>query len=154
MSSFLVSYGLSKIQQNKFVKFFLSAGIATLIDVIAYYIIFNFILEAASVNFNGYLLSGHEFTLCISYTFGICSNFLINKYAVFTESNLKSTRQFSRFITIAFIGFFANYGLLRFFVETCGLWPTFSRICAALSLGIASFYIHREFTFKVEQENG
>lgn len=134
--------------QNKIVRFFLSAGIAAIVDVFTYYVIINFIINHSPVTINNEAISAHEFSLFISYTVGVLANFTITKYAVFNDSTLKSRQQFSRFAMVAVIGFFANYGLLRFFVEYCSLWPTLSRICSALSLGFASYFIHKGFTFK------
>lgn len=140
---------LNTFYQHKMVRFFLSAGIATVADVLVYYTIINYVLKHQSIQFNHFRVSAHEFTLTISYSVGIIVNFLITKYTVFNESNLRARKQFIRFATIAFVGFFANYALLRFFVELCGFWPTAGRISSALSLGFASYYIHKLFTFKV-----
>lgn len=139
---------LLRFFQKKIVRFFLSAGIAAVIDVLTYYTVINFIINHSAVTINKETISAHEFSLFISYTVGVVSNFLITKYAVFNDSTLKSRQQFTRFAIVAIIGFFANYGLLRFFVEYCGLWPTLSRITSALSLGFASYFIHKGFTFK------
>ena len=140
----------SKFLQHKVVKFFLSAGIATLVDVVIYFIIFSLILHKKTIDVFSYQASAHEFSLLISYTCGVVINFLLTKYAVFSESNLASRKQFFRFVLIAGIGFFANYGLLRVFVEICNFLPTTSRVFSALSLGIVSFYIHRLYTFKIK----
>lgn len=135
---------------NKVVRFFLSAGVATLIDVIIYFVTITYIVEHQRIYFGSYSASAHTFSLCISYSCGVVVNFLLTKYAVFSESNLTSRKQFSRFATIAFLGFFANYGLLRLFVEIFEFYPTVSRIASALSLGIASYYVHKQFTFKIK----
>lgn len=142
---------IARFFQNKLVRFFLSAGIAAVVDVLTYYIVINYILNYSSVEINSKEISAHEFSLFISYTIGVLTNFLITKYAVFNDSTLKSRQQFIRFAFVALIGFFANYGLLRFFVEYCGLWPTLSRISSALSLGFASYFIHKGFTFKTSK---
>lgn len=141
---------VGKLLQNKVIRFFLSAGIATLADVVIYFITFSYILEKESVNIFRREVTAHEFSLFISYSCGVIINFLLTKYAVFNESNLTGRKQFFRFTLIAGIGFFANYSLLRFFVEVCGFLPTLSRVFSALSLGVASFYVHRLFTFKVK----
>jgi len=137
-----------KFFQNKLVRFFLSAGIAAVVDVLVYYIIINYVISHTPVVINHQAIRPHEFSLFISYTVGVITNFMVTKYAVFNDSTLKSRQQFTRFAMVAIIGFFANYGLLRFFVEYCGLWPTMSRISSALSLGFASYFIHKGFTFK------
>lgn len=139
---------INRFFQNKLVRFFLSAGIAALVDVLTYYVIINYVINHSAVTINKEVISAHEFSLFISYTVGVITNFMVTKYAVFNDSTLKSRQQFTRFAMVAVIGFFANYGLLRFFVEYCGLWPTLSRISSALSLGFASYFIHKGFTFK------
>jgi putative flippase GtrA len=135
--------------QNKIIRFFLSAGIAMLVDVIVYFIAFNFIFIDDIVMLFGHPNKAHNVSLLISYSCGIVVNFLLTKYAVFSDSNLTSRKQFLRFSFIAFVGFFANYGLLRFFVEFCKIAPTLSRILSALSLGVASYFVHKFFTFKI-----
>nr|WP_294894167.1 GtrA family protein [uncultured Pedobacter sp.] len=141
---------LYKIINNKVVRFFLSAGIATLIDVFIYFIVINYVFHYRRVNIAGHTSSAHNLALCISYSCGVVINFLLTKYAVFNESNIAGRKQFRRFALIAFIGFFANYGLLRLFVEVFGFNPTPSRVASALSLGVASYYIHKLFTFKIK----
>jgi putative flippase GtrA len=136
--------------QNKIVRFFLSAGIAMLLDVTVYFITFNFIFIDDVVMIFGHSNKAHNVALLISYSCGVVINFLFTKYAVFADSNLASRKQFLRFSFIAFIGFFANYGLLRIFVEICNIAPTLARIASALSLGISSYYIHKFFTFKIK----
>ncbi len=142
--------GLHRLTNSNVVRFFLSAGVAALVDVVIYFITINYIIVADRVQLGNYSASNHNFSLCISYSCGVVVNFLLTKYAVFNESELSSLKQFRRFALIAFLGFFANYGLLRFFVEVCGIYPTVSRIIAALSLGVASYYVHKLFTFKID----
>ena len=140
----------SKFFNSKMVRFFLSAGIAFLVDITVYFICITFIYKNQPVKILNSQVSAHSFCLFISYTCGVITNFLLTKYAVFSESTVAGRKQFFRFALIAGIGFFANYGLLRFFVEYCGIWPTLSRIISALSLGVASYFIHKLFTFRIK----
>ncbi len=142
---------LYRVFSSKVIRFFLSAGIATLVDVLIYFAVINYIFHYQRVKINGYSASAHNFSLCISYSCGVVINFLLNKYAVFSESNIAGRKQFRRFALIAFLGFFANYSLLRLFVEVFGFYPTPSRIASALSLGVASYYVHKLFTFKIKE---
>lgn len=153
MNSAIEESALGKLFENKVVRFFLSAGVATLADVIIYFITFTYVLDKNGVYILNVRITAHEFSFVISYSMGVVINFLLTKYAVFSESNLAGRKQFFRFALIAGIGFFANYGLLRFFVEICDFVPTLSRILSALSLGVASFYVHRFYTFKIKVQN-
>jgi putative flippase GtrA len=76
-------------------------------------------------------------------------NFLITRYAVFTESASSPLKQFLRFISVAIVGFFANLGLLDFFIRSLHFYPPVARITAALSLFFASFFIHKFFSFSL-----
>lgn len=143
----------SRFLKHKIVKFFMSAGIAALVDFLVYTVIINFFISSSTVHFSGRVFKAHEFALFISYSVGVVVNFTLTKFAVFTASTLKNRQQFSRFVLIAFIGFYANYGLLIFFVEVCGLLPTISRIVSALSLAFASYYVHSFFTFRINRND-
>lgn len=139
----------NKLFQNKVFKFFLSAGIGLLIDVMVYSISFTYLIASNGIKIFNHQSSAHEFSLLISYSCGVIANFSLSKYAVFSESTVASRKQFFRFALIAGIGFFANYTLLRFFVEFCSILPILARILSALGLGFASYYIHKFFTFKI-----
>ncbi|ADY51497.1 hypothetical protein Pedsa_0925 [Pseudopedobacter saltans DSM 12145] len=139
--------------QNKVIRFFLSAGVAAVIDSIAYYIIINFVISHSSVHIGDRIIKAHEFSFLISYSLGVLVNFSMTKFIVFTDSTLKNRQQFSRFVLVACLGFFANYGLLKLFVEIFDFWPTFARVSALLCLGVASYYVHRLFTFRNEDDD-
>ena len=139
--------------QHKVVRFFLSAGIAAIADSLTYYIIINFVINHSDVHLGTKLVKAHEFSFIISYSFGVLVNFAMTKFIVFTDSTLKNRQQFTRFILVACLGFFANYILLRVFVEVFNFWPTFARITALLSLGVASYYVHKLFTFRNKNDD-
>lgn len=140
----------NKFFQSKVIRFFLSAGIAVVVDVFIYFIAITYFLGRERIKLFNYQVSAHEIALVVSYSCGVVANFILTKYAVFSESTLTGSKQFFRFALIACLGFFANYSLLRFFVEFWDILPIISRILSALSLGFASYYIHKLFTFKVE----
>lgn len=142
-----------KFLKRRLLRFFLSAGIAAIADFVMYFIMINFVLEKSTINVFGRIFKAHEFAFYISYSFGVLVNFTLTKFTVFNNSTLKSRQQFSRFVLIAFIGFYANYGLLKLFVELFGFIPTFSRILAALSLAFVSYYVHKLFTFSVNKDD-
>jgi len=76
-------------------------------------------------------------------------NFLITRYLVFSESKLAPYKQFVRFVSVAFIGYFANLMVIEFLVKKLGVYPTYARPAAALSLFFASYFVHRVFSFSL-----
>lgn len=141
-----------KLLQSKLMRFFLSAGIGLIVDATVYFLVYNFFFHQQDLNLGGITVTGDVTSLVISFTCGVTTNFLITKYMVFTESELATYRQFFRFAIVACIGFFANLLVLRLLVAYLHIYPPLARIIAALSLGIASYFIHRAFTFKIKSD--
>ncbi|MGI4022466.1 MAG: GtrA family protein [Janthinobacterium lividum] len=142
-----------KLLKNRVVLFFLSTGVGFVVDIIVYYLMYNDIFHHQKFIFSGITFSGDVLSLIISYTCNIICNFLLTKYFVFTHSKLAPGNQFMRFALVAFVGFFANLLLLRLFVNHFKLFPPVARIIAALSLGIASYFVHKFFSFNIKKES-
>jgi putative flippase GtrA len=143
---------LKKLLKNELVRFFLSAGVGFVVDAVVYYWIYNEVFHHQKFKFIGLSITGDVLSLMISYTCNIICNFLLTKYFVFAHSKLAPKNQFLRFALVAFVGFFANLLLLRLFVKIFKMFPPLARITAALSLGIASYFVHKFFSFNIKKE--
>jgi putative flippase GtrA len=146
------SSDLQKLLKNELVRFFLSAGVGFVVDAIVYYWIYNDVFHHKKFTYNTLSITGDVISLMISYSCNVICNFLLTKYFVFSHSRLTLNQQFVRFAVVAFIGFFANLLLLRLFVKYFKLFPPLARIIAALSLGIASYFVHKLFSFNIKRE--
>jgi putative flippase GtrA len=94
-------------------------------------------------------VSNYAISFSISYIMGVTVNFLITRYFVFSESKLAPYKQFIRFISVATIGYFANLFLIVLMVKKLGIYPTYARPAAALSLFFASYFVHKLFSFSL-----
>jgi putative flippase GtrA len=142
-----------KLLQNKFARFLLSAGTGFLADIIAFYILDEYVFTQKSYNILGHATSNHALSLVISFSLGVLVNFLITRYLVFSESRLPFAQQLLRFGLVAFIGYFANLEILKLFIKYLHFAPPVARITAALSLFLASFFIHKIFSFNLSLRN-
>jgi len=142
-----------KLLKNEIVRFFLSTGVGFIVDAVVYYLAYHFWIAKNSIPLLGLHISKDVICLIISYTCCIICNFLLTKYFVFAHSRLSSQNQFLRFFTVAFLGFFANLMLLRIFVYIFKFYPPLARIIAALSLGIASYFVHKFFSFNIKRSS-
>jgi putative flippase GtrA len=142
---------IKKLLKNEVVKFFLSAGVGFVVDAIVYYLVYHDIFYHHKYQFFTAHISGDVVSLIISYTCNIVCNFLLTRYFVFSHSILSPQKQFIRFALVAFVGFFANLLLLRLFVHFFKIYPPVARIVAALSLGIASYFVHKFFSFNIKK---
>lgn len=141
-----------KVVQSKLMRFFLSAGVGLIVDATVYFLVYNFFFHKEDLTIGGVTITGDVTSLVISFTCGVTTNFLITKYLVFTESELATYRQFLRFAIVAVVGFFANLLVLKLLVIYLQIYPPLARIIAACSLGIASYFIHRAFTFNIKPD--
>ena|SRR5688572_25258126 len=138
------------ILDNKIVRYFFSAGIATAVDVAVYFLAFNFIYEKQDIHmFNFLVLSAPTGSLILSYTCGLVTNFLITKYLVFTESDLRGIHQLVRYVLVALLVLMLNYFFMSFLIKVLEWFPTIARIVSAITIGFLSFVIHKFYSFRV-----
>jgi putative flippase GtrA len=123
------------------------------VDVTVYFITFNFILRKQDIPLiDPIVLTAPIASLAVSYSCGLMTNFLITKYMVFTESDLRGRHQLARYILVALLILLLNYLFMKFLIFILGWYPTVSRIVSALSIGVLSFTIHKFYSFRVTQK--
>jgi putative flippase GtrA len=140
-----------KILDHKVVRFIISGGTSTMVDIVVYYFTYNYILQKQPVQFLNSVISSHMAALCISFSAGFITNFFISKYFVFTGSDLRTRSQFFRYMMVASVNFSANYFLLKFFVDFMNFFPTPSRALSAVLVAVVSFFLNKYFAFRVKQ---
>ena len=138
-----------KILNNQVARFIFSAGAGFLVDI-GLFTLLDRNLDP-NKSFQVLFLNIHNYQVFFSVSFfsGVLVNFLITRYLVFTESTTSFTKQFTRFIAVAALGYCANFALLTFFTEGLHFYLPVARVTAALSLFFASFFIHKFFSFSL-----
>lgn len=139
--------------EHKGVRYIISGGTATGVDVVSFFIIFNYILNKQPLHFGHVLIGAHIASLCVSFTLGLITNFLITKYFVFNESNIRGREQFLRYMMVAVVTFFGNYFMMKLLVDVFNVWPTMARLIAVGTIAVLSYRLHKVFTFKVKLPN-
>jgi putative flippase GtrA len=139
--------------EHKGVRYIISGGTATGVDVVSFFIIFNYILEKENLHFGHVQIGAHIASLCVSFTLGLITNFLITKYFVFNESNIRGREQFLRYMMVAVVTFFGNYFMMKLLVDVFNVWPTMARLIAVGTIAVLSYRLHKVFTFKVKLPN-
>lgn len=139
----------NKLFNNQVIRFILSAGAGFLVDITAFYLFYNHLFKNRAYIIFSFSISNNFISLFVSFFLGVIVNFLITRFFVFTGSKTSSSKQFFRFTTVAFLGFFANLALLELFVKYFQVYPPLARITAALSLFFASYFVHKFFSFSL-----
>jgi putative flippase GtrA len=144
---------IKKVFQFKLIRYGMAAGIATVVDVSIYFIAFNYIFKKQDIHLMQFLVLGAPTaSLVLSYSCGLITNFTITKYFVFTESDLRGHHQLMRYVMVAVLVLFLNYGFMSFLIRTMEWFPTIARATSAIVIGFISFAIHKVFSFKVSKE--
>lgn len=142
-----------KIYHHKVFRYFIAAGVATVVDICMYFIMYNYVLKKQPVPLPGFVMQAPTVSLMVSYGCGLITNFSITKFFVFHESTLRTRWQFLRFASVAFFVLGLNYLAMTFLIRQLMWYPTISRTCSALSIGVLSFLMHKSFSFKVKKDN-
>lgn len=138
-----------RLVKNQVFRFLLSAGTGALVDVSAFHLFYQNIFEQKTYNVLSFTLGNYTISLAISFFLGVVVNFLITRYLVFKESKSKPTKQFVRFISVAIVGYFANWTLVKLFILKFDFNPDVARVMAISILFFASYFIHRMFSFSL-----
>jgi len=137
------------MMQNQVLRFLFSAGLGFIVDISAFYLLYHDAFNKGSYHVLGRDVGNYNLSFSVSFFMGVVVNFLVNHFLVFTESKLSPVRQFIRFSLVAFAGYFANLGLLNVYIKYLHLYPPVARPAAALSLFVASFFVHKFFSFNL-----
>lgn len=144
---------VKRVLKSKVFRYFISAGIATWVDIMVYFVAFNYIYEKQDINlFSWMVISAPTASLMLSYTAGLLTNFFFTKHLVFKESELETHKQLFRYVLVAIVVLACNYMLMRFLIRQWHWFPTIARACSAVAIGALSFMVHKSFSFKVSGE--
>ncbi len=138
-----------KLLKNQVFRFVLSAGTGALVDVSAFHLFYHNIFESKTYQVLSLTLGNYTVSLAISFFLGVIVNFLITRYVVFNESKSKPSKQFIRFISVAIVGYFANWSIVKLFILKLNFDPDAARVIAICSLFFASYFIHKMFSFSL-----
>ncbi len=131
-------------------RYLVTGGSTAATGVIVYFIAYNFILLKQGWNTPFIFISGPIaaliLELCITFPLG----FLLNKYLVFTQSNLRGRIQLLRYGTIVCINIFLNYILIKSMVEVLHFYPTIAKFSTTVLVTIFSYFSQKNFSFGVK----
>jgi putative flippase GtrA len=126
-----------------------SGGINTALGYIIFYIGFKFIFQEKPFDIGFLVLESHSAALLLSFCFCFPFGFFLMKYVVFSDSNMKGRVQLFRYFMLYIFNLGLNYVLLRLFVESLHIYPTFAQVITTVILVLFSYIAQRNFTFKI-----
>src|ERR1044072_4858803 len=133
-------------------RYLACGGGNTLLDIILYYIMYNFVLHQQDVHLPSLTISSPIAALFMAMSITFPTGFLLSKYIVFSESNLRGRIQLFRYFMQVAAWLLLNYLFMKLFVEYLHIYPTISKIITTFFVVCFSYLTQKKFTFKVKSE--
>lgn len=95
-----------------------------------------------------YIISAYTLSSMLCFILAFLLGFYLNKFVVFTQSNLGATTQFIRYSMSAVLTWIGNYLLLKTFIEGFGFFPSIANVLSSAAMVVVAYLIQRNFTFK------
>ncbi len=118
------------------------------LNVLIYFISYNFILAKQVVHLPYIAISPHIAAWLIAFFITFPLGFYLNMVLVFDGSYLRKRIQLLRYFSVVMVCILLNYILMKVFVEQFGWYPTPSFIITIILVTIFSYLSQRNFSFK------
>ena len=122
----------------------------TILGLLLYYLGYHFIFDKSIFYFGFLVLKPHMAALFLSGMVTFLLGFLLNKYIVFTESNLLSRVQLFRYFVSFGFNIILNYFMLKLLIEGLNWFPFVSQLFTTIIIIIISYLTQKRFTFKTK----
>src|SRR5690606_11852209 len=118
--------------------------------IVVCFIAYNFVLQQQDVRLANLLVTAPIAALVIESFITFLIGFILNKYLVFTQSNLKGRVQLFRYASVVLTNILLNYAFLKVLVEAFSFYPTIAKVVTTAILAIFSYFSQKHFSFKVK----
>ncbi len=123
----------------------------TLLGFLIYSVGYKFIFREAVFDMGFYAFKPHIASLILAFLVNFPVGFLLMKYVVFVDSNIRGRVQLFRYFFVFVSNLFLNYILLKVLVEYLYVNAILAQVIATAVVITISYLLQRHFTFKVEQ---
>lgn len=130
-------------------RYAVCGGGNTLLALVVYFVGYHYLFDKQVFDFGFYAMKPHIAALFLSGIFSFLFGFVLNKFLVFTDSNLRGRVQLFRYFLSFFFNLFLNYLLLKLLVEIFHIEAFLSQLINTVIVVTASYLMQRKFTFKV-----
>jgi putative flippase GtrA len=124
-------------------------GSNVLLDILLYFIAYNFILQKQDLNLGIIAFKPHVAAFLMSLAVTMPVGFLLSRYIVWTGSEVKGRVQLFRYTLVVLANVLLNYVCIKLLVEYGHFYPTIAKICTTVIVVIFSYLSQKHFTFKV-----
>ncbi|WP_316803854.1 GtrA family protein [Pedobacter nototheniae] len=138
------------ISQHNF-RYLVTGGSSAALGILVYAIAFKYIFTQPEIGILNIVLKRDTAALIVDFAVVIPYSFLMNRYVIFTHSEVRGRTQLLRFLNLNFINILLTTILLKFFAEILHIYPTVSRVIVTVLIAGFSYLYQHYFTFSVKK---
>ncbi len=120
----------------------------TVLGLLVYVLVHEYVLRGQNLDIGFIVFKPHNAALFVSFCLNFVVGFLLMKYVVFTESNLRGRIQLFRYFLSFFTNLVLNYFLLKLFVDVFHWNAIAAQLITTCLVVCVSYISQRHFTFK------
>ncbi len=142
----------SRFMPEQTFRYAACGGANTVLGLALFKILLVYVFEFRNVELGFYTLKPHNAALFISFIVNFIVGFILMKYVVFVDSNLKGRIQLFRYGLSFLFNLALNYFILKVFVEVFGWWPFLSQCITTGIIITISFLSQKYFSFRTRKD--
>ena len=139
-----------KLMPEQTFRYAACGGANTVLGLLLFKILLVYVFKFQNVDMGFYTFKPHNAALFVSFIVNFVVGFILMKYVVFVDSNLKGRIQLFRYLLSFVINLILNYFILMLFVESFGWWPFLSQCFTTVIIVTISYLSQKHFSFKTK----
>jgi len=138
----------SKIMGKRTFLYAACGGGNLVLSWILFFLFYQFLFEKNNIDLYEFTVSAYTASAMLCFFVSFSIGFLLMKYVVFTESELRGRIQLFRYGVSSLISSIISWALLKFFIDFLGIYPSISNAVASCLVVLASYIVQKKYTFK------
>lgn len=139
---------VNRIVSREFFRYAACGAANMALDALWYFVIYHYIVAERFIDLGFVTISPHIASLVVVFPITFFTGFWLNRNVAFVANRCKTQRQLMRY-GLTVIGSIAlNYGCMKLFVESFGIWPTPAKLLTTIVSVGYSFLAAKYYTFR------
>ena len=139
-----------KLMPEQTFRYAVCGGTNTVLGLLIYFISYQYVLKKENLDLGFFAFKPHIAALFISFCINFVVGFVLMKFVVFVDSNLKGRIQLFRYFVAFAVNLCLNYLLLKLFVEVLHMHVLLSQFITTCIVVAVSYLSQKHFSFKVK----
>ncbi len=141
-----------KLMPEQTFRYAACGGANTVLAILVFNFSHYFIFKEDNVDIGFIVLKSYNAALFISFCLSFTTGFLLMKFVVFVDSNLRGRIQLFRYLVAYLVNLALSYFLMKIFVEYAALDAVVAQLITTVVVIAISYLSQKHFSFKVKKE--